>query len=144
MGVPRRPKVSMERGVKRYAPHSSWRYRARFSASLWAAAAPGCVCVCVWVLHCRQLSRAKAWVEVTTQARQHKHGQSPQGTTPKQCIHNCTSDHILDINTKYVRQEQGDQGDTQENPQIHRIADLALHIATIPLNQPSLWSRPGE
>jgi hypothetical protein len=39
MGVPRCPKVSTERGVKRYASHSSWRYCARFSASLCAAAA---------------------------------------------------------------------------------------------------------
>jgi hypothetical protein len=51
MGVPRRRKVSTERSVKRYAPHSAWRYCARFSASLWAAAAPGvaallCLCRC--------------------------------------------------------------------------------------------------
>jgi hypothetical protein len=35
------PKVSTERGVKRDAPHSSWRYCTRFSVSLWTAAALG-------------------------------------------------------------------------------------------------------
>jgi hypothetical protein len=40
MGVPRRPEVSRQRCVKRYAPHSSCRYCASFSVSLWVAAAP--------------------------------------------------------------------------------------------------------
>jgi hypothetical protein len=40
MGVPRRPKVSMERGANRHVPHSSCQYCTHFSVSLWAAAAP--------------------------------------------------------------------------------------------------------
>jgi hypothetical protein len=40
-GAHRRPKVSMERGVMRKAPHLSWQYCARFSVSLCATATPG-------------------------------------------------------------------------------------------------------